>query len=79
LWDYLELFVYLKKFNYQGWVTSDMSPMRIDPVAAFERTIATTNKIISIANRLDSQELFAMIKEDKTVEILKWMEERVLA
>jgi len=53
--------------------------MRIDPVAAFERTIATTNKIISIANRLDSQELFAMIKEDKTVAILKWMEERVLA
>jgi xylose isomerase len=79
LWDYLEMFVYLKKFNYQGWVTSDMSPMRVDPVAAFERTIATTNKMIAIANKLDSARLFAMIKEEKTIEILKWMEEQVLA
>jgi xylose isomerase len=79
LWDYLEMFVYLKKFNYQGWVTSDMSPMRVDPVAAFERTIATTNKMIAIANRLDSAKLFAMIKAEKTIEILKWMEEQVLA
>jgi xylose isomerase len=79
LWDYLEMFVYLKKFNYQGWVTSDMSPMRVDPVAAFERTIATTNKMIAVANRIDSAKLFAMIKEERTIEILKWMEEQVLA
>ena len=79
LWDYLELFVYLKKFNYQGWVTSDMSPMRVDPVQAFERTIETTEKFIQIAERLDSRELFQMMSEDRTVEILKWLEKRVLA
>jgi len=79
LWDYLELFVYLKKFNYQGWVTSDMSPMRVDPVQAFERTIATTEKFIQIAERLDSRELFQMMSEERTVEILKWLEEKVLA
>ena len=79
LWDYLELFFYLKEFNYQGWVTSDMSPMRVDPVEAFERTIATTNKMINIANHLDSKRLLSMMKEGKTVAILKWLEDHVLA
>lgn len=79
LWDYLEMFYYLKKFNYQGWVTSDMSPMRLDPIRAFERTIATTEKMIKIVNRLDSEKLLSMIKEEKTLETLKWLEDHVLA
>jgi xylose isomerase len=78
-WDYLELFVYLKKFNYQGWVTSDMSPMRLDPVKAFERTIATTEKFIRIAERLDSRKLFSLMNREETLEILKWLEGQVLA
>ena len=72
------MFVYLKKFNYQGWVTSDMSPMRVDPVVAFERTIATTEKYVKMANRLDSRKLFDLMKREKTLEILEWMEEQVL-
>ena len=79
VWDYLELFFYLKKFNYQGWVTSDMSPMRVDPVKAFERTIATTEKFIRIAKRLDSERLYSMMKQGKTIETLKWLEDHVLA
>jgi len=69
----------LKKFNYRGWVTSDMSPMRLDPVKAFERTIATTEKFIKIANRIDSKKVFSMMKEEKTIETLKWLEDQVLA
>jgi xylose isomerase len=78
LWDYLEMFVYLKKFNYEGWVTSDMSPMRLDPIDAFERTIATTEKMIEIVNRFDSDRLFTMMGEGKTVETLQWLEDNVL-
>jgi len=79
LWDYLELFFYLKKFNYNGWVTSDMSPVRLDPIMAFERTVATTEKVIRIVNRLDSRKLQSMIDQGKTLETLKWLEEQVLA
>jgi xylose isomerase len=79
LWDYLELFFYLKKFDYQGWVTSDMSPMRVDPVQAFERTIATTEKFVKIAKRMDSEKIYGMIKEGKTIETLKWLEDHILA
>ena len=56
-----------------------MSPMRVDPIQAFERTIATTEKFIQIAERLDLRELFRMMREDRTLEILKWLEEKVLA
>ncbi len=78
LWDYLELFFYLKEYNYQGWITSDMSPIRLDPVKAFERTIATTQKVIDIVNNLDSERLFSMMGEGKTLETLEWLEENVL-
>jgi xylose isomerase len=73
------MFFYLKKFNYQGWVTSDMSPVRLDPIKAFERTIATTEKVIRIVNRLDSRRLQSMIDQEKTIETLKWLEDHVLA
>jgi len=78
LWDYLEVFLYLKKFNYKGWVTSDMSPVRLDPIKAFERTIATTEKVVEIANRMDLEKLLSMIREGQTLETLKWLEDNVL-
>jgi xylose isomerase len=77
-WDYLELLFYLKEFNYQGWVTSDMSPTRLDAVAAFERTIAVTEKMIDIVNRLDSNKVFTMIKKGETIETMKLLEKHVL-
>jgi xylose isomerase len=79
LWDYLEMFFYLKKFNYRGWVTSDMSPVRLNPIEAFQRTVATTEKVIKIVNRLDSRRLQSMIDQEKTIETLKWLEDHVLA
>lgn len=78
LWDYLEMFFYLKKFNYRGWITSDMSPVRLDPTEAFERTIAMTEKMIRIVNRIDLKKLQSMIKEEQTLKTLKWLEGQVL-
>lgn len=77
-WDYLELFFYLKEFNYEGWITADMSPMRVDPVRAFERTIATTEKVIEIVNRLDSGKILSMMREDQILETLQYLEDNVL-
>lgn len=79
LWDYMELFFYLKKFNYQGWVTSDMSPVRLDPVEAFSRTIETTERMIQLAKRLDSKKLFNLMRQEKTLEIMKFLEEETWA
>jgi xylose isomerase len=78
LWDYLEMLFYLKEFDYTGWVTSDMHPARLEPIPAFERTIATTNKLIDVVNRLDSAKVFAMMQAGQTVETLQWLEEQIL-
>ena len=55
-----------------------MSPMRVDPVEAFERTIETTDKMIEIVNQMDSEMFFSMMKEGKTLKILKRLEDHVL-
>lgn len=78
LWSYLEMLFYLKEFNYNGWVTSDMSPARLEAIPAFERTIASTNKMIDIVNQMDSAHLRSLMAEGKTVETLRWLEEQVL-
>jgi len=52
--------------------------VRLDPVKAFERTIATTEKVVDIVNNLDSERLFSMMGEEKTLETLEWLEEKVL-
>lgn len=78
LWDYLEMLFYLRQYHYQGWMTSDMSPVRLDPVRAFERTIATTNKLMAMVERWDSAALLALMQEGKTLETLQWLEEQVI-
>ena len=55
-----------------------MAPMRLDPVAAFERTISITNKMVDIVNGMDSEKIFSMMREGKTLETIKWLEENVL-
>ncbi|WED28758.1 sugar phosphate isomerase/epimerase [Vibrio sp. DW001] len=45
LMQYIEFIYYLKKFNYQGWLTSDTSPTRWDMVKMFETNVRVTNKI----------------------------------
>ena len=79
LWDYLEMFLYLKKFDYKGWVTSDMSPVRLDPVEAFSRTIQTTERMIQLVKRLDSKKLFNLMRQEKTLEIMNFLEEETWA
>ena len=78
LWAYLEMLFYLKELDYNGWVTSDMSPTRLETVPAFERTIATTNKMIDMVNGLDSAKILSMMKAGKTIETLQWLEEQIL-
>ena len=55
-----------------------MSPMRVDPIGAFERTIATTEKVIEIVNRLDSQKVLSMMREGRVLETLQYLEDNVL-
>ncbi len=76
-WDYLEFIFYLKELNYQGWITSDMAPMRLDAIEAFSRTIETTERMIQLTNRLDSGRLFGLMEQERMIEALEYLEEEV--
>lgn len=78
LWHFLEVFVYLKRFGYDGWLTSDMSPIRLDRVGAFDQNLKMTNKAIELVDSFDIDELFAMMKRGETLEILELLREKVL-
>jgi len=67
-WDYLEFFFYLKKFNYHGWVTSDMSPMRLDRSKPSKGRLQRP-KGSSRSPRMDSEKIYAMIKEEKRLKL----------
>jgi len=54
-----------------------MAPMRLDAIEAFSRTIETTERIIQLTNRMDSKKLFALMEQEKMIEVLKYLEEEV--
>ena len=70
-WDYLEMFFYLKHFNYQGWLTADMSPIRLDYIKAFRRGVLRTEQAISAVNRLDQEKVLHLMQQRKTLEIIQ--------
>lgn len=78
LWHYLEAFVYLKRLGYDGWLTSDMSPIRLDRVGAFDQNLKATQKIIELVDTIDLDELFAMMQRQETLEILQLLRDKVL-
>ena len=74
-WNYLEFLFYLKELDYEGWISSDMAPMRLDPIEAFARNAETTNRMIRLVEGLDSKKLFGMMERERTIDIMKYLED----
>lgn len=78
IWHYLEVFIYLKRFGYEGWITSDMSPIRLDRAEALNQNIRVTKKVMELVDTFDLDELFAMMHRGETLEILELLRNKVL-
>jgi len=78
LWDYLELFFYLKKFNYQGWIALDVFPKSLDPVAVFTTSIQFARNIESLVEKIDQKEIFELMKKNDVPSIFSYLQERIL-
>ena len=55
--EYVEFLYYLKKYKYDGWLTSDTSPTRWDIVGTFEANARLTTKVLALLDRIDTKEL----------------------
>ena len=60
-WEYIEIFYWLYKLEYNGWINFDICPFREDAVKSCILSIRHTKKIIELVKKLDILELDKMI------------------
>jgi len=73
LWDYLEFIMYLKKVNYNGWITADVFPQRHDPIRIMEKTFEWMDRLFDIVESIDEKVLFEMMNNKDAFDILEYV------
>ncbi|HDJ67006.1 MAG TPA: xylose isomerase [Nitrososphaeria archaeon] len=72
-WDLLEVFYWLKKINYRGWISMDIYPYREDVVKACERSIGNLKLAEKLVEKIGIENLDECIRvgdATKTAETL---------
>ena len=73
LWDYIETALYLNKVFYYCWITADVFPQRHDPIRIMEKTFEWMDNIFTLANRVESEKLFEMMKTKDALEVFDYV------
>jgi xylose isomerase len=79
LWGYVEFLYYLKEFGYDGWITSDTSPVRQDAVETFAFNVRMTNRIWSWLDRVDRDFIREHLEQHEFLPIMKLLEGELFA
>jgi xylose isomerase len=74
LWLYVEFLFYLKEFGYDGWITSDTSPVRQDPIETFAFNVRFTNRIWNWLDRVDREMIRRHLERHEFLPIMKSFE-----
>jgi len=74
LWQYVETLFYLKEFGYDGWITSDTSPVRQDPVETFAFNVRFTNRIWNWLDQIDRDFVRRCLENHEFMPVLKILE-----
>jgi xylose isomerase len=74
LWLYIEFLFYLKEFGYNGWITSDTSPVRQDAVETFAFNVRFTNRIWRWLDRMDRERIRHHLENHEFMPIQKMLE-----
>lgn len=79
LWTYVEFLYYLKELDYQGWITSDTSPVRQDPFETFAFNVRFTNRIWSWLDTVDRDFIRTSLERNDSMAVLKHLEPHFFA
>jgi len=74
LWAYVEFLYYLKELRYDGWITSDSSPVRQDAVEMFAFNVRITNRIWNWLDQVDRDLIRRHLDRHECLPILKMLE-----
>ena len=77
--DYVEFIYYLKKYDYDGYFTSDTSPTRWDIKGTFEANSRLTNKIWNLLDEIDMPAFENLIAKGDYLETWKFIETHIFS
>ena len=77
--DYVEFLYYLKKYQYNDYLTSDTSPTRWDIKGTFEANSRLTNKIWNLLDDIDLKTMEALMEKGEYLDIWKFIEENIFS
>jgi len=52
-WEYIELFYWLNKLEFNGWINFDICPFRLDSIKSCTQSIKHTKKLIDFIKRIN--------------------------
>ena len=73
-WLYVEFLFYLKELGYDGWITSDTSPVRQDAIETFAFNVRITNRIWNWLDRVDRDMIRHHLEQHEFLPIMKILE-----
>jgi xylose isomerase len=77
LWAYVEVLFYLKELGYQGWITSDTSPVRQDAYETFAFNVRFTRRIWEWLDQVDRGFVRECLKRHEFLPVMKLLESAV--
>jgi xylose isomerase len=76
-WDLVEMMFYLNSMGYDGWLTTDVAPFRLDPVKAFSATYRSLVWAERVIEQIGRDELWRFIREGDPVDALLALQQTV--
>lgn len=73
-WPYIEFLYYLKELGYDGWITSDSSPVRQDAIETFAFNVRITERIWNWLDQLDRERIGHHLDQHEFMPVLKMLE-----
>ncbi|MBE0478987.1 TIM barrel protein, partial [Candidatus Aerophobetes bacterium] len=70
IWETLEFIWYLDKIGYEGWLSFDIFPFRMDATEAVKLCIRNTDNLIKLAEKIDKRKLADAQKSMKAEKVL---------
>ena len=77
--DYVEFLYYLRKYNYNDYLTSDTSPTRWDIRGTFEANSRMTNNIWRMFDTIDTERLEKLMTKGVYLETWKFIERNIFS
>jgi len=68
LWEFIELFYWLDKLGYSGWINFDICPFREDSIKSCSLSIKHTKKMVAFAEKINNSDFNKIMENNDALE-----------